>query len=131
MGGNQIPTVVDMEAGLEHLSRGTIRHVDLALIVVEPYFKSMETGARMNVLARELGIPGVLTVANKVRSAADSDALNEFCRRRNMQPAAEIPYDESFLEAERAGRAPLDHQPEGAGVQALAALAKRLLHNLH
>ena len=48
------PTIVDMEAGLEHLSRGTIRYVDCILIIIEPYFKSMETGAQLNRLAKEL-----------------------------------------------------------------------------
>lgn len=68
-------TVVDMEAGLEHLSRGTPRHVDTILTVVEPYFKALETGRRICELARELGIPNVHVVANKVQDPADEDAL--------------------------------------------------------
>ena len=47
-------TVVDMEAGLEHLSRsgGTLRYVDQLLVVVEPYAKAIETGRRTVRLAR-------------------------------------------------------------------------------
>ncbi|MGI8843887.1 MAG: AAA family ATPase, partial [Gemmatimonadaceae bacterium] len=47
--------IVDMEAGLEHLSRGTGRHVSLFLAVVEPYYRSMETARRIVELAAELG----------------------------------------------------------------------------
>src|SRR5215831_3432499 len=51
--------VIDMEAGLEHLSRGTLRYVDTLLVVAEPYFKSMETAARCKPLAEDLGIPRI------------------------------------------------------------------------
>ena len=40
-------TVVDMEAGLEHLSRGTGRHVDTLVVTLEPYYKSLETARRL------------------------------------------------------------------------------------
>ena len=40
-------TVTDMEAGLEHLKRGTAKNVDMMLIVVEPYFRSLEAQARL------------------------------------------------------------------------------------
>ena len=46
-------TIVDMEAGLEHLSRGTGRHVDALLVVMEPYYKSLETARRCAELGRE------------------------------------------------------------------------------
>ncbi len=121
------PTVVDMEAGLEHLSRGTIRHVDCLLIVIEPYFKSMETGARMNRLAHQLEIPYVYCVANKVRGPADEAALTEFCERHDMRLLAAIPNDDSLIEADRAGLAPLDFNPDGIAVTALAGLAKKLI----
>ena len=73
------PTIVDMEAGLEHLSRGTIRYVDCILIIIEPYFKSMETGAQLNRLAKELEIKHVYCIANKVRGTEDERALETFC----------------------------------------------------
>ncbi len=120
------PIVVDMEAGLEHLSRGTIRHAETALLIVEPYFKSMETGARMHGLARELGIPRVFTVANKVRGEADSQALRDFCAGRGMEIVAEIPFDEALQEAERLGRAPLDHDSDSPAVRELERLARFL-----
>src|SRR6266542_103235 len=57
LGGMHEPnviTVIDMEAGLEHLSRGTDRHVDTLLVVVEPYVKALETARRCFVLSPTL-----------------------------------------------------------------------------
>src|SRR5919201_2006337 len=88
------PTVVDIEAGLEHLSRGTARNVDAMLLVAEPYFKSMETAARMNDLARELGVPRVSVVANKVRTPADEEALRTFFTSRGIEVSAVVPDDQ-------------------------------------
>ena len=64
-------TITDMEAGLEHLKRGTARHVDMMLVVAEPYYRSLEAAMRTAELADELGIPYVRVVANKVRSEED------------------------------------------------------------
>ena len=118
------PTVVDIEAGLEHLSRGTARHVDMLVAVVEPYFKSMETGARVAALGKELGIARVLTVANKVRSEADARALDEFCRGRGMELVAMVPDDEAVREADRLGIALLDHDADSPAVEAVRGLAR-------
>jgi CO dehydrogenase maturation factor len=60
-----------MEAGLEHLSRGTGRHVSRFVAVLEPYYRSMETVRRITDLARELGIDDVQVVTNKIRNDED------------------------------------------------------------
>jgi len=120
------PTIVDMEAGLEHLSRGTTRYVDTMLIIVEPYYRSMETGARMHTLGQELGIRQVYTVANKSRSPEDDRALQQFCQQRDMRLMATIPEDETIQKADRAGIAPLDYDASGVAVARIAALADTL-----
>src|SRR3989304_281872 len=100
-------TVADMEAGLEHLSRGTPRHMDTIVAVIEPYFKSLETGRKAYELARELGVPRVHVVANKVRTTEDADSIRAFCDRHGLRLLASVPYDEAFLAADRGGKAPL------------------------
>lgn len=120
------PTIIDMEAGLEHLSRGTTRYVDTMLIIVEPYYRSMETGARMHTLGRELGIRQVYTVANKSRSPEDDRALQQFCQQRGMHLIAILPEDETIQQADRAGVAPLDYDDAGIVVARLSELADRL-----
>ena len=118
--------IVDMEAGLEHLSRGTGRHLTRFLATVEPYYRSMETARRVGELARELGITEVLAVGNKLRDDRDRDAVRRFCAAHGLPIVAEVPYDQTLIEAERAGRAPLDYDPNGAAVQAIAGLARAL-----
>lgn len=118
--------IVDMEAGLEHLSRGTGRHVSRFLAVVEPYYRSMETARRIVELATELGIDEVEAVANKVRDAEDRMAIAEFCAAHSLPIVGEIPYDDSLIASERAGIPPIDADPSSPSVTAVRALARTL-----
>lgn len=126
VGGQDRPTVIDIEAGLEHLSRGTARHVDALLVVVEPYFKSMETGSRIVELARELGIPKIWVVANKLRTADDEEQIASFFRSRGAQVLAQIPEDATMLQAERSGIGPLDVSSSSPAIDGIAELARTM-----
>ena len=119
--------VLDLEASPEHLSRGTTRHVDALLLVVEPYYRSYETARRMALLAAELPIPKVGVVANKLRSAADADAVAEFCDRHGLRLEATLPWSDAVLDADRAGTPLLDYDPDGPVVTAVSQLADGLL----
>jgi CO dehydrogenase maturation factor len=63
--------VMDMEAGVEHLGRGTASGVDCMIVVIEPGQRSIETANRINRMAREIGIPKVRFVANKITGPQD------------------------------------------------------------
>ena len=65
--------VVDMEAGIEHLGRGTAESVDAMLVVVEPGWASLETADRVVSLARDLGVKKTFAIANKIACDADLD----------------------------------------------------------
>lgn len=119
--------VVDMEAGLEHLSRGTGRHVSAFLAVVEPYFRSMETARRVADLAAELGISDIGAVLNKVRNEADRDAVAAYCASHHLKIVGEIPYDAGLADAERAGQPPLDYGPDLPSVAAMRRLTADLM----
>lgn len=119
--------IVDMEAGLEHLSRGTGRHVSRFLAVVEPYYRSMETARRIAQLAAELGIADVQAVTNKIRTDADREAVTGFCAAHDLPILAEVPYDEGLADAERAGHSPLDFNADGPAVAAIRRLGQELL----
>ena len=67
--------IMDMEAGIEHLSRGTASSVDAMLVVTEPSFSSIETTKRILTLAYQLKIKKVLIIANKIRNAQDKDFI--------------------------------------------------------
>jgi CO dehydrogenase maturation factor len=119
-------TVTDMEAGLEHLKRGTARNVDVMLIVAEPYYRSLEAAVRTFRLAQELEIPDVHVVANKIKTDSDREAVEEFCGQHDMPILAVVPEEQQFVEAERAGQAPFDFDPECTGVRAIRSLAESL-----
>lgn len=96
--------VVDMEAGLEHLSRsgGTLAHVDVLLIVTEPTRKSLLTASRTAALAHELGVVRVAGVGNKARGQ-DTEFLGRLADDYGVRLAAIIPYDDEMVRADRTG----------------------------
>jgi CO dehydrogenase maturation factor len=118
--------IVDLEAGLEHLSRGTARHVDTLLVVGEPYFKSLEAAQRSFKLAQELGIQSIHMLANKIRTPRDEETVREFADRHAMHIAAVIPYDLAVVEADERGAALIEHRPDAPSVAAIERLADRL-----
>ena len=119
--------ILDTEASPEHLSRGTAQYADAMLVVVEPWYKSLETGRRMAALGRDLGLPRVALVANKVRDDHELEAVRRFADGHGLELAGVIPYDERLLAAERAGQAPLDHAPDAPAVRAVGELAGRIV----
>lgn len=116
-------TVADLEAGLEDFSRGTPRHAETLLVVLEPYYKSLETGRRIADLACELGVSRVLGIANKIRSKEDEAAVRQFAQAHTLRLAAIIPHDEAVLEADRQGRSPMDLFLECPAVGSIQELA--------
>lgn len=118
--------VVDMEASPEHLSRGTVRHVDVVCLVAEPYYRSLETVRRMAALVEELPVERLVVVANKVRSAADAEAIGEFCARHSFVLAGVLPWSEEVVAADRERRAVLDWPGAAPYVEAVRALAEQL-----
>lgn len=121
--------ILDTEASPEHLARGTARYADAMLVVVEPYYKSLETGRRMALLARDLGLERVALVANKVRDERDLAAVREFAGAQALEIAGVIPFDDRLPDAERAGAAPLDFAPDAAAIAAIGELAQAVMGN--
>ncbi len=103
-----VTTIVDMEAGLEHLSRGTGRHVDTLVVMMEPYYRALETARRTAELGRELGIGRVVAVANKIRDDLDRKTVSEYARSHGLEVIGEIPFDDDLRRAEQKRTAPLE-----------------------
>ncbi len=68
--------IMDMEAGIEHLSRGTTKAVDILIIVVEPGRRSIETAQTILKLAQDLGMQNLAVVGNKIRSESDRQFIS-------------------------------------------------------
>ena len=118
--------LLDMEASIEHLGRGTPGEVDELLVVVEPYYRALETAARIAPLARELGIGRILAVANKIRDGEDARVIRDYLSAHGIELVAEIPFDEAVRDADRRGLSLIDVAPESASVTAMRTLAARL-----
>ena len=98
--------IMDMEAGLEHLGRGTCESMEQFIVVIEPGARSIQTYKNVKRLAADLGIRQVRVVANKVRSAEDEEFV------RSKIPAEDllgfIHYNTEVIDADRQGKAPYD-----------------------
>ena len=99
---NREHVVVDMEAGVEHLGRGTAKGVDEMLVVVEPGWASMETAARVAALAQDLGIRRTHAVANKISGPDDLDFVR--AHLPGLPLAGVLPVDRELELEARAGR---------------------------
>ncbi len=126
-GREELLTVLDLEASPEHLSRGTARHADVLVLVTEPYYRSLEAVKRLHELARELAIPRVVALANKVRSPLDREAVGEFCERHGIELLGSVPWSDAVVDADTRGVPVLDAVPEDAAILAIGALAEQLL----
>lgn len=125
--GKEDAVVLDMEAGVEHLGRGTAKSVDMLIIVVEPGMKSIQTAERTKKLANDIDISEVAAVLNKKRTEKDSELVESRLEEMGISVLAEIPYDDSFVEADLAGEPPLDFDEEAEGIQAIRELGDRLM----
>jgi len=126
MSDDNAVSLLDMEASIEHLGRATPQGVDVLLVVVEPYYRALETASRIAPLARQLEIPRLLTIANKVRDAEDSRVIRDFCRSHDLDLVIEIPFDEAVRNADRQARSLIDVAPNATTVQAVRELAHAL-----
>lgn len=77
--GKKDVVIMDMGAGIEHLSRGTARGVDFMLVVVEPSINSIKTAGLVKKLASDLGIEKTKIIGNKIKNDYEKDfVLNSF-----------------------------------------------------
>jgi len=88
--------ILDMEAGIEHLGRGTAEGVDSLLIVVEPSLRSVETALRIESLANDLNIKEVFLVGNKIRDSADIDFIKN--KASNFEILGFIWYNDNLID---------------------------------
>ena len=90
--------IMDMEAGIEHLSRATARAVDGLIIVVEPGRRSIETAFRIKTLAEDIGLHNIVVVGNKLRNQADREFL--LSSLPEFKFIGFIPYDQAITNAD-------------------------------
>ncbi|TAN47021.1 MAG: cobalamin biosynthesis protein CobN [Candidatus Methanoperedens sp.] len=107
--------ILDMEAGVEHLGRGTTRGIDIMLIVVEPGTRSIETAGRIVELARQIDIRKFGAVINK--AGGEAKDIEDKLKGYGIEVFGIIPYDTSLVQADMENIAPIDKG--GAAVEAI------------
>jgi CO dehydrogenase maturation factor len=104
--GRDEVVIMDMEAGLEHLGRGTAGMVDRFIVVVEPGERSIQTFLKVKTLAADLGVKKVDVVGNKIRGEADEGFLKSRIPEKDL--LGFIRYREEVIAADRQGLSPFD-----------------------
>ena len=101
--------VLDMEAGVEHLGRGTIANVDHILIVVQPYRGSVETADKIDRLAKDLKVNSLHIVANNCQDEEDVQFIQQMCGKH---PIGVFYTSPDSRKAERQGKVITDADPQ-------------------
>jgi CO dehydrogenase maturation factor len=107
--GNEDVVIMDMEAGLEHLGRGTAGCMDNFIVVIEPGARSIQTYRNVKRLAADLGVKSVRVVANKIRNPEDEKFITENIPEEDF--LGFIHYNTEIADADRQGMSPYDISP--------------------
>lgn len=102
--------IMDMEAGLEHLGRGTAGMMDSFVVVIEPGARSIQTYGNVKRLAGDLGVRKVWVVANKIRDEKDEAFVKERIPEEDL--LGFIHYSSGVIDADRACGSPFDYSAE-------------------
>jgi CO dehydrogenase maturation factor len=114
--------VIDSEAGMEHVSRGTIGHPDLLLIVSDPGARGLRTVMRIRSIATQLGLENdrIHTVVNRYKQGlapVDTGTGTPLCF---------IPYDPAIEDADLAARPVSEIPPDCPARIAIRELAGKI-----
>lgn len=98
--------IVDLEAGLEHMGRGTTEHIDALVVVVEPGRRSFQTARQVRKLADDIGIKKVYVVGNKIAGKEDEALVRD--NLNDLPFLGFLSYNEKVIEADKLGVSPFD-----------------------
>jgi len=117
--------IMDMEAGIEHLGRGTAQAVDRLIVVVEPGRRSIETAKTVRRLASDIGLRRIGVIGNKVRGPEDE----EFIKRHlsDFDILGFVAHMESIRDADISCVPPYEKAPELLDV--MAHVAEKMLQS--
>jgi CO dehydrogenase maturation factor len=102
--------VLDLEAGVEHIGRGTARQVDALLIIADANVKSLEIAKHIHDMAKAAGMRQLYLVGNKVMNEAQREAISSFAERNGLPLLTFVPFDQKVIEADMVGETPLKNK---------------------
>ncbi|MBN1763288.1 MAG: AAA family ATPase [Methanomicrobia archaeon] len=123
-------TVIDCEAGLEHLSRRTTRDVDVMLVVVDRTLKSLKTAVRLKQIAEEIDVDvkDLIIVANKIpEDAATNRTIRAEAKNQGLEIEEIIPFDPLITDYDAKGIPIVDLPADSLAVTAVRRLVAKLL----
>jgi CO dehydrogenase maturation factor len=118
--------ILDMEAGVEHIGRGTAQRVDALLVVADANLKSLEVAKHIHDLATKAGMKQIFLVGNKIMNETQKEAIKTFAERNGLSMLAFVPFDQKIVETEVRGETPLKHE-EIEAVRAIDSLCDDLV----
>ena len=102
--------ILDMEAGIEHLGRGTCENMDMLIVVIEPGLRSIQTAHAVKEMAKDLGIKSLYIVLNKIRSEEEKNLLAGSLT--DFSILGELPYSEIVRESDLKNYSPCHSDSE-------------------
>ncbi|MHA2036337.1 MAG: ATP-binding protein [Promethearchaeota archaeon] len=118
--------IVDFEAGIEHLGRGTAKGIDVMLVITEPSQKSLDLCKKIIDLSKKLGVINIYLIANKLIDESQRDVLNKRIKDWEVPLYHSIPFDPEIGKADLNGESPIDFNQSSKGVQAIENLYSKL-----
>jgi len=119
--------VMDMEAGIEHLGRGTAGAVDAFIVVVEPGVRSIQTYNKIKSMAMDIGVKQVFVIGNKIRNDGDIVFLKEKIGEENI--IGFLNYRDAISETDRNNQSPYDDPEMRADIAALGKRIQEIVKN--
>ncbi|MBK5092562.1 MAG: AAA family ATPase [Actinobacteria bacterium] len=119
--------IMDMEAGIEHLGRGTADSVDAMVIVTEPGLRSLQTARATAKLARQIGVDRLFVVLNKVVEDSEIDFMKEDLTD-HLEYLGMIHFSDKVRKSDREGKSAYDADP--GFVAEIEVIKKKLDENL-
>jgi CO dehydrogenase maturation factor len=120
--------ILDMEAGVEHLGRGTATNVDAMLIIADANMKSLETAKHIHNLASNAGLKQIFLVGNRIGDDVQRGAVESFALKYGLRVLDFVPFDPKVVEAEMRGETPLMYEKSEA-MKAVEKLCEKLKTN--
>ncbi|MBO3444460.1 MULTISPECIES: ATP-binding protein [Clostridia] len=107
---NKDVVIMDMEAGIEHLGRGTAQGVDAFVVVVEPGERSLQTYRKVKKLGKDIGVKRVFVVGNKIRNKEDEEFI--MSNLEDGESLGFIYYNQDVINSDRSNQSPYDVSEE-------------------
>lgn len=120
--------ILDLEAGVEHLGRGTADHVDILLVVSDANMKSLRTAKKIHDLAAGAGPKEVFLVGNQIQGEEQKERVAQFAQENGITLIGMVPFDETIRAAGMRGEV-IPPDAEERAIVSLRGLYEKMIEN--